>query len=46
MLYRKLYWYTDTPSLLKLYLTTVQSHLKYASSVWDPYLIEAIKSLD
>jgi len=37
---------THAPSPRKLYLTTVQPHLKYASSVWDPYPIEAIKSLD
>jgi len=30
--------HADTPSLLKLYLTTVRPHLEYASSVWDPYL--------
>jgi len=36
ILYNKLYCYTDTPILLKLYLTTVQPNLEYGSSVWDP----------
>ena len=37
MLYHKLYCYANTSSLLIFYLTTVQPHLEYASSVWDPY---------
>ena len=46
MLYRKLYCYADTTSLLKLYLTTVQPHLEYASSVWDPYLVKDIEAIE
>ena len=46
MLYRKLYCYADTPSLLKLYLTTVRPHLEYASSVWDPYLKKDIEAIE
>jgi len=46
MLYRKLYCYADTPSLLKLYLTTVWPHLEYASSVWDPYLKKDIEAFE
>ena len=46
MLYRKLYCYTDTPALLKLYLTTVRPQLEYASSVWDPYLKEDIETIE
>jgi len=38
MLYHKLYCYADASSLLIIYLTTVQPHLEYANSVWDPYL--------
>jgi len=38
MLYHKLYCYADTSSLLIIYLTTMQPHLEYASSVWDLYL--------
>jgi len=49
MLHHKLYCNADTPYLLKLYLTTVQPNLEYASSAWDPYInkdIEAGNSLD
>ena len=46
MPYRKLYRYTGTPSLLKLYLTTVWPHLEYASSVQDPYLKKDIEAIE
>jgi len=36
----------DTPSLMKLYLTTVRPHLEYASSVWDPYLEKDIEAIE
>jgi len=46
MIYCKLYCYSDTPSFLKLYLTTVRPHLEYASSVWDPYLKKDIEAIE
>jgi len=38
--------HADTPSLLKLYLTTVRPHLEYASSVWGPYLKKDIEAIE
>ena len=46
MLYHKLCCYADTSSLFIIYLTTVQPHLEYASSVWDPYLKKDIEAIE
>ena len=46
MLYHKLHCYADTPLLLKHYLTTMQPHLGYASSVWDPYFKKDIEAME
>ena len=46
MLFQKFYCHTDSHSLLKLYQSTVRTHLEYASSVWDPYLKKNIDAIE
>ena len=46
LLYRRYYQYSDSRSLLKLYISLVCPHLDYAAQVWDPHLQKDIKSLE
>ena len=36
MVYWKFYQYSTPETLEKLYVSTVRSHLEYATPVWDP----------
>jgi len=36
----------DETTFILLYKTMVRSHLEFASSVWNPYMIHQIKSLE
>ena len=38
LLYRRYYQYSDSRSLLQLYISLVHPHLDYAAQVWDPHL--------
>ena len=38
LLYRHIYPNADTDTLCQFYLSCIRPHLKYACSVWDPYL--------
>ena len=46
LLYSRYYQYSDSRSLLKLYISLVRPHLDYAAQVWDPHLQKDIKSLE
>ena len=41
-----IYQYSDSRSLLQLYISLVCPHLDYAAQVWDPHLQKDIKSLE
>ena len=46
LLYRRYYHYSNSDTLIKLYLTLVRPHLKYACQVWDPYLAKNRSALE
>ena len=46
LLYRRYYHYSNSDTLIKLYLTLVRPHLEYACQVWDPYLAKNRSALE
>ena len=46
LLYRRYYHYSDSNTLLQLYLSLVRPHTEYAAPVWDPLLLRDINSLE
>ncbi len=46
ILYRNFYSFTDSSSLLRLYISTIRPLLENACAVWDPYLVKNIKALE
>ncbi len=41
-----IYQYSDSRSLLQLYISLIRPHLDYAAPVWDPHLQKDINSLE
>ena len=46
MLYRQLYSWADTNTLLLFYTTCIRPHLEYACQLWDPYTSKSWLSLE
>ena len=46
MLYRQLYSWADTNTLLLFYTTCIRPHLEYACQLWDPYTSKNWLSLE
>ena len=46
MLYRQFYTWTDTSTLITIYLTCIRPHLEYTAQLWDPYNKKDIELLE
>ena len=46
LIYRRYYQYSDSSTLLQLYISLVRPHVEYAVPVWDPYMVQDIQSLE
>ena len=46
LIYRQYYQHSNTDTLKQLYMSSVRSHLEYATAVWDPHLQKDINILE
>ena len=46
LLYRKFYNFSNSDTLIQLYISLVRPHLEYASPVWSPHLTKDIQALE